>query len=87
MADLLNTSGLDIREYIPESPVYNPDNEPDLSGLPYTPSSPVYRPPSLVDYTPSAITSVPELDQPDQDCYIKLTDPPGSPPKDDAFIA
>ena len=51
MADLLNTSGLDmIREYIPESPVHNPDNECDLSGLPDTPSSPIYRPPSPANY-------------------------------------
>ena len=75
MADLLSTSGLDmIREYIPESPVYNLDNEPDLSGLPYTLSSPVYRPPSPVDYTPSAITSGPDLDQVDQDKHIKFTE-------------
>ena len=88
MADSLNTSGLDMtRKYIPESPVYNPDNEPDLSGLPDTPSSHVYRPPSPVDYTPSAITSVPELDQSDQDCHIKFIHPPASPPNDDTFIA
>ena len=88
MADLLSTSGLDmIREYIPETPVNNPDYELDLSGLPYIPSSPVYRPPSPVDYTPSAITSVPEPDQPDQDCHIRFTDPPALPPKYDAFIA
>ena len=63
MAALLNTSGLDmIREYIPESPVHNPANDPDMSGLPYTPSSPVYRPPSPVDHT----LSVPEPDQSDQ---------------------
>ena len=58
-----------------------------MSGLPYTPPSPVYRHPSPVDYTPSAITSVPELDQSDQNCHIRLTDPPASQPKDDAFIA
>ena len=88
MADSLNTSGLDmIREYIPESPVYNPDNRPDLSGVPYTPSSLVYRTPSPVDSSPLAITSVPELDQLDQDWHIRSTDPPASPPKDDAFIA
>ena len=82
MTDLLNTSGLDmIREYIPESPVYNPANDPDMSGLPYTPSSPVYRPPSPIDHTPS----VP--DPSDQDCHIRFTDPPASPPKDDAFIS
>ena len=60
----MRESGLDlIREYIPDSPVYNPEDEPDQYNLPYVPHSPVYRPPSP-DYTPLAITSIPELDEP-----------------------
>ena len=66
MADALRESGLHlIREYIPDSPVYNPEDEPGQYNLPYVPHSPVYRPPSP-DYTPSAMTSVPELDEPEE---------------------
>ena len=67
MADLLRDSGLDlIREYIPDSPVYNPEDEPSQYNIPYIPPSPVYpspvyNPPSP-EYTSSAITTVPELD-------------------------
>ena len=62
MADALRDSGLDlIREYIPDSPVYNPENEPDQYNIPYVPQSPVYQPPSP-EYTPSAITKIPGLD-------------------------
>ena len=80
MADALRESGLDlIREYIPDSPVCNPEDEPDQYTLPYVPHSPVYKPPSP-DYTPSAITSVPELDEPGKGAHIKFADPPASPP-------
>ena len=67
MADSLRDSGLDlIREYIPDSPVYTPEDEPSQYNLPYVPSSPVYpipvyNPPTP-EYTPSLITTVPELD-------------------------
>ena len=67
MADSLRDSGLDlIREYIPDSPVYTPEDEPSQYNLPYVPSSPVYptpvyKPPTP-EYTPSLIATVPELD-------------------------
>ena len=67
MADALRDSGLNlITEYIPDSPVYNPEDEPGQYNIPYVPPSPVYpspvyNPPSP-EYTPSAITTVPELD-------------------------
>ena len=80
VADALRESGLDlIREYIPNSPVYNPEDEPGQYNLPYILHSPVYRPPSP-DYTPSAITSVSELDEPEEGAHIKFADPPTSPP-------
>ena len=80
IADALRESGLDlIREYIPDSPVYNPEDEPGQYNLSYVPHSPVYRPPSP-DYTPSAITSVPELNEPEEGAHIKFADPPASPP-------
>ena len=61
MADALRDSGLDlIREYIPDSPVYNPEDEPGQYNKPYVPPSPVYYPPSP-EYTPSAITTIPGL--------------------------
>ena len=88
MADSLKASGLDlIREYIPDSPVYNPEYEPCQYNIPYVPPSPVYttpmyNPPSP-EYTPSAITTVPELDLIDmekkQNVHIKFLDPPASP--------
>ena len=79
MADALRESGLDlIREYIPDSPVYNPEDEPCQYNLPHVPHSPVYRP-SSPDYTPSVITSVPELDEPEEGAHIKFADPPASP--------
>ena len=88
MADSLRDSGLDlIREYIPDSPVYNPEDEPSQYNIPYVPPSPVYpipvyNPPSP-EYTPSAITTVPELDlidmEKDQNVHIKFLDPPASP--------
>ena len=83
MADVLRDSGLDlIREYIPDSPVYNPEDEPGQYNIPYVPPSPVYHPPSP-EYTPSAIT-IPGLnlleEEKEEDVHIKLTDPPASPP-------
>ena len=92
MADSLRDSGLDlIREYIPDSPVYNPEDEPSQYNIPYVPPSPVYptpvyNPPSP-EYTPSAITTVPELDlidmKKEQNVHIKFLDPPASPPPSD----
>ena len=92
MADSLRDSGLDlIREYIPDSPVYNPEDEPSQYNIPYVPPSPVYptpvyNPPSPV-YTPSAITTVPELDlidrKKEENVHIKFLDPPASPPPSD----
>ena len=85
MADALRDSGLDlIREYIPDSPVYNPEDELGQYNIPYVQPSPVYYPPSP-EYTPSAITTVPELDlieeeKKEENVHIKFLDPPASPP-------
>ena len=84
MADALRDSGLDlIREYIPDSPVYNPEDEPGQYNKPYVPQSPVYQPFSP-DYTPSAITKIPGLDlleeENEEGVHIKFADPPASPP-------
>ena len=83
MADALRDSGLDlIREYIPDSPVYNSEDEPDQYNMPYVPQSPVYQPPSP-EYTPSAITKIPGLDlleeRNEEGVHIKFADPPASP--------
>ena len=92
MADSLRDSGLDlIREYIPDCPVYNPEDEPSQYNIPYVPSSPVYpRPvynPPSPEYTPSAITTVPELDlidrKKEENVHIKFLDPLASPPPSD----
>ena len=92
MADALRDSGLDlIRECTPDSPVYNPEDEPGQYNIPYVPlspvyPSPVYNPPSP-EYTPSAITTVPELDlieeKKEENVHIKFLDPPASPPPSD----
>ena len=92
MADSLRESGLDlIREYIPDSPVYTPEDEPSQYNIPHVPHSPVYptpvyNPPSP-EYTPSAITTVPELDlvgmKKEENIHIKFLDPPASPPPSD----
>ena len=92
MADALRDSGLNlIREYISDSPVYNPEDEPGQYNIPYVPPlpvyhSPVYNPPSP-EYTPSAITTVPELDliekKKEENVHIKFLDPPASPPPSD----
>ena len=66
MADSLRDSGLDIiKEYIPDSPFYNPEDEPGQYNIPYVPDSPVYKPTSP-EYTPSAITSIPGLVEPEE---------------------
>ena len=90
MADALRDSGLDlIREYIPDSSVYSPEDEPGQYNIPYVPPSPVYYPPSP-EYTPSAITTVPELDlieeKEEENVHIKFLDPPASPPPNDGFF-
>ena len=92
MADSLRDSGLDlIREYIPDSPVYNPEDEPSQYNIPYVPPSPlyptpVYNPPSP-EYIPSTITTVPELDlidrKKEENVHIKFLDPPASPQPSD----
>ena len=87
MTDALRDSGLDlIREYIPDSPVYNPEDEPGQYNIPYVHPSPVYYPPSS-EYTPSAITTVPELalieEKKEENFHIKFLDPPASPPPND----
>ena len=88
MADPMRDSGLDlIREYIPDSPVYTPEDEPSQYDIPYVPSSPVYPTPAYnpptPEYIPSLITEVPELDLSDkkkeEDMHIKFLDPPASP--------
>ena len=54
----LRASGLDlIREYIPDLPEYNPEDEPGQCNIPYIPQS---QPPEVPDYQPSATTNVPE---------------------------
>ena len=58
---------------------YSPEDEQGQYNLPYVPHSPVYRLPSP-NYTPSAITNVPELDEPEEGAYIKFVDTPASPP-------
>ena len=89
MADVLRDSGLNlIREYIPDSPVYNPEDELGQHNIPFVPPlpvypSPVYNPPSP-KYTPSAITTVPELDlieeeKKEEKVHIKFLDPPALP--------
>ena len=84
MADALRDSGLDlIREYIPDSPIYNPEDEPGQYNKPYVPPSPVYQPP-LPEYTPSAITKIPGLDlleeENEEGAHIKFAVPPASLP-------
>ena len=73
-----------IREYVHDSPVYNPEDEPSQYNIPYVPPSPVYHPPSS-EYTPSAITTIPGLDllveEKEENVHIKFTDPPESPPQ------
>ena len=95
MADALRDSGLNlIREYIPDSPVYNPEDEPGQYNIPYVPPSPVYPSPVYYqpspEYTPSAITTVPELDliekKKEENVHIRFLDPPASPlPSDVSF--
>ena len=92
MTDPLRDSGLDlIREYIPDSPVYTPEDEPNQYDLPYVPSSPVYPTPvynpPTPEYIPSLITALPELDlidmKKEENIHIKFLDPPASPPPSD----
>ena len=92
MADSLRDSGLNlIREYIPDSPVYTPEDEPSQYNIPYVPSSPVYPTPvynpPTPEYTPSFITTVPELNlvnmKKEENIHIKFLDPPASPTPND----
>ena len=81
MVDPIRDSGLDlIREYIPDSPVYTPEDEPGQYNIPYVPASPEYPTP---EYTPSLTTEVPELDlsnrKKEEDKHIKFLNPPASP--------
>ena len=90
MADALRDSGLNlIREYIPDSPVYNPEDEPGQYNIPYIPHSPVYQPPSP-GYTPSAITKISGLDlleeENEEGAHVKFADPPASPPHGDVSM-
>ena len=91
MEDALRDSGLDlIREYIPDSPAYTPEDEPSQYDIPYVPSSPVYPTPvynpPTPEYKPSLITAVPELDlidrKKEENIHIKFLDPPASPTPD-----
>ena len=91
MADSLRDSDLDlIREYIPDSPVYTPEDEPSQYDIPYVPASPVYPTPvynpPTPEYIPSLITAVPEVDLTDrkkeENIHIKFLDPPASPTPD-----
>ena len=86
MADSLRDSGLDlIREYIPNSPVYTPEDETSQYNIPYVPSSPVYPTPVYNSPTPE-YTTVPELDlidmKKEENIHIKFLDPPASPTPD-----
>ena len=92
MADSLRDSGLNlIRKYIPDSPGYTPEDEPSQYNIPYVPSSPVYPTPeynpSTPEYTPSFITTVPELnlveEKKEENTHIKFLEPPASPPPSD----
>ena len=94
MADSLRDSGLNlIREYIPDSPVYTPEDEPSQYNTLYVPSSPVYPTPEYnpptPEYTPSFITTGPELNLVDmkkeENIHIKFLDPPASPPPNDVI--
>ena len=70
----LRASGLDlIREYIPDSPEYNPEDEPGQYNIPYVPQS---QPPEVPDYQPSATTNVPEHEE--EEAHVKFADPPAS---------
>ena len=61
----LRASGLDlIREYIPESPEFDSEDETD----------------DLPDYQPSAICDVPELEEEEEVIHEKFADSPASPP-------
>ena len=79
-----------IREYIPDSPAYTPEDEPSQYDIPYVPSSPVYPTPvynpPTPEYTPSLITAVPELDlidrKKEENIHIRF---PPDPWNDSAF--
>ena len=72
----LRASGLDlIREYIPDSPEYHPEDETDQYNIPYVPQT---QPPEVPDYQPSAIINVSELEE--EEVHVKFADPPASPP-------
>ena len=72
----LRASGLDlIREYILDSPEYNPEDEADQYNKPYVPQ---IQPFDVPDYQPSAIINVPELEE--EEVHVKFADPPESPP-------
>ena len=72
----LRASGWDlIREYIPDSPEYNPEDKPGQYNIPYVPQS---QPPEVPDYQPSATTNVPEPEE--EEAHVKFADPPASPP-------
>ena len=72
----LRASGLNlIREYIPDSPEYNPEDEADQYNKPYAPQ---IQPSDVPDYQPSAIINVPELEE--EEVHVKFADPPASPP-------
>ena len=59
MADPMRDSGLDlIREYIPDSPVYTPEDEPSQYDILYVPASSVYPTPAYNPPTPEYIPSL-----------------------------
>ena len=65
------------------SPVHNPANEPDLSGLPYTPSATCLQ----ATFTCKSYLSTSSVPEPsDQNSHTRFTNPSASPPRDDAFI-
>ena len=56
-----------IREYIPDSPEYNPEDVPGQYNIPYVPQT---QPSEVPDYQPSAITNVPELEEEGSPCEV-----------------
>ena len=72
----LRASGLDlIREYIPDSSEYNPEDAPGQYNIPYVPQS---QPLQVPNYQPSATTNVPEPEE--EEVHVKFADPLASPP-------
>ena len=77
----LRASGDLIREYIPDSPEYNPEDVPGQYNIPYVPE---LQPPEVPDYQPSIITNVPEPEE--EEAHVKFAHPLASPPPTDDVL-